>query len=348
MGNTLYNRINRRELRQRLQAGDHPRTTLSFYAYTRLEDPKAFRDEFFAGLRAIEVLGRIYVAPEGVNAQLSVPSPNLTGLRTYLDSIPFLQNIRLNLAVEETGNSFIKLTIKIRDKIVADGLDDATFDVTDRGIHLSAEAFNTLTDDPATIVVDMRNHYESEVGHFQQAILPPMETFREGLPMVADMLANHKDRPVVMYCTGGIRCEKASAYLRHKGFHNVYQLDGGIIEYKRQVDRLGLPNKFIGKNFVFDERLGERISPDVIATCHQCSAPSDHHVNCANDACHLLFIQCDACRAAYNGCCSTACADFHQLPTAEREALQGHITFNGTRFSKSKPGMLAPNAPTRR
>ena len=340
MGLSLHNRVNRQELRQRLMADRHTRTTLSFYAYARLQDPVQFRDEFFAGLSRLEVFGRIYVAREGVNAQISVPAERLDALRAYLDSIPFLQGVRLNIAVDDNGKSFFKLTVKVREKIVADGLDDGRFDVTDRGTHLSADAFNALTDDPDTIVVDMRNHYESEVGHFRHAILPPMETFREGLPMVIDMLQDKKDRHVVMYCTGGIRCEKASAYLKHNGFRNVYQLDGGIIEYKRQVDRLGLANKFIGKNFVFDERLGERISPDVIATCHQCGAPCDHHVNCANDDCHLLFIQCDTCREKYAGCCSVECADFNARSPAEREALRGRITFNGTRFTKSRPGML--------
>lgn len=340
MGLNLHNRVNRRELRQRLLADRHSRTTLSFYAYARLQDPVQFRDEFFAGLGRLGVFGRIYVAREGVNAQISVLSESLGALREYLDTIPFLRGVRLNIAVDDNGKSFFKLTVKVREKIVADGLDDERFDVTDRGTHLSAEAFNALTADPDTIVVDMRNHYESEVGHFQNAILPPMETFREGLPMVIDMLQDKKDRHVVMYCTGGIRCEKASAYLKHNGFRNVYQLDGGIIEYKRQVDRLGLANKFIGKNFVFDERLGERISPDVIATCHQCGAPCDQHVNCANDDCHLLFIQCDACREKYAGCCSAECADFNARSPAEREALRGRITFNGTRFTKSRPGML--------
>lgn len=340
MRKTLHNRVNRRELRDRLEHDDHPRTTLSFYAYTRLADADAFRDAFFEGLAQLGVFGRIYVATEGVNAQLSLPTSNLPALRDYLDTIPFLRNVRLNIAVDDNGKSFFKLTIKVREKIVADGLDDDRFDVTDRGTHLSAEAFNALTDDPATIVVDMRNHYESEVGHFQHAILPPMETFREGLPMVIDMLKDRKDSPVVMYCTGGIRCEKASAYLKHNGFKNVYQLDGGIIEYAHQAEQRGLPNKFIGKNFVFDERLGERISTDVIATCHQCGAPCDHHVNCANDDCHLLFIQCDACREKYAGCCSTACADYHHLTEDEKLALRGKVVFNGTHFSKSKPGML--------
>lgn len=340
MSKSLHNRINRRELRQHLRTENLPRITLSFYAYAHIEDPIAFRDAFYRQLHQLKVLGRIYVAHEGVNAQISVPADGFDALKEYLDTFPFLKDIRLNKAVEDDGKSFFALIIKVRQKIVADGLDDSTFDVTQSGIHLDAEAFNALTEDPDTVIVDMRNHYESEVGHFEKAILPPMETFREGLPMVADMLADQKEKKIIMYCTGGIRCEKASAYMKHKGYSNVFQLNGGIIEYARQVQAKGLTNKFIGKNFVFDERLGERISPEVIAACHQCGAPCDAHTNCANDACHLLFIQCPSCRDQYDGCCSSLCQEFYALPEDDQAAKRGTIVFNGTQFSKSKPGML--------
>ncbi len=340
MKQSLHNRVNRKELRERIQTEPVQRTTLSFYAYALIPDTEDFRNNLYRSLIGLEVLGRIYVAHEGINAQISVPSGNLESLKSYLDTISFLSDIRLNLAVEDDGKSFFTLAVKVRDKIVADGLDDSSFDVRDSGTHLNAEAFNVLTGQPDTIVVDMRNHYESEVGFFENAILPPMETFREGLPMVADMLAHEKEKHIVMYCTGGIRCEKASAYLKYRGFQHVYQLDGGIIEYARQVSRAGLTNKFVGKNFVFDERLGERISEDVVASCHLCGMPCDDHTNCANDACHLLFIQCPQCASDYSGCCSVQCKDFIHLPEEERKELRGKIEFNGTRFSKSKPGML--------
>lgn len=340
MGRLLHNRINRDELRRRMRQEAESRITLSFYAYTKLADPSLFRDSFYTGLEALKVLGRIYIAREGVNAQISVPKFLFEDLRSYLNHIPFLRDIRLNMALEDDGKSFFTLAIKVKEKIVADGLNDAGFDVTDRGIHLSAAAFNQLTEDPETIVVDMRNHYESEVGHFREAVLPLMETFREGLPLVADMLCGAEEKHIVMYCTGGIRCEKASAYLKYRGYKNVYQLDGGIIEYARQANELGLPNKFVGKNFVFDERLGERISDDVIATCHQCGSPSDEHTNCANNACHILFIQCPACAEKFSGCCSAACHDFFLLPEEERKIQRREKVFNGTRFSKSRPGMI--------
>lgn len=340
MGKVLHNKVNRRELRNKLQLDTSLRTTLSFYVYTRIEDPNIFRDNFYQDLSVLQVLGRIYIAHEGINAQISVPSKELPALQIYLSTYSFLDGIRLNMAIEDDGKSFFTLAIKVRDKIVADGLDDSTFDVTNSGQHLSASAFNQLTEQANTIVVDMRNHYESEVGFFENAILPPMETFREGLPMVAKMLEHEKQKHIVMYCTGGIRCEKASAYLRHKGYQNVYQLEGGIIEYARQVEQYGLQNKFIGKNFVFDERLGERISDDVVASCHLCGSPCDNHINCANDACHLLFIQCKNCAKEYNNCCSLLCKEFNALPAEKRKTLRSTKVFNGTRFSKSKPGLL--------
>lgn len=332
----LYNLVNNDELKRRMYESDEKRTTFSFYQYWNIDDPQAFRDQVFREWVALGLWGRIYVAREGINAQVSAPEVNFEAFREALYAIPALNGIRLNIAVEDDGKSFYKLKIKVRDKIVADGLDDHTFDATRRGRALQAGEFNAITDDPDTLVVDMRNHYESEVGHFQNAICPEVVTFREALPVVEEMLEDKKDRNIVMYCTGGIRCEKASAYFLHKGFHNVFMVEGGIIEYARQCKAQGLPNKFIGKNFVFDERLGERISEEVIAHCHQCGAPCDTHVNCANDACHLLFIQCDACAARYERCCSSACAEFARLPETEREALKPTMTFNGTRFTKGR------------
>lgn len=326
----LHNRVNRRLLKEQLQTSQENRTTLSFYRYVNIENVQSFRNEFYLLLEKIGVLGRIYLADEGINGQISVPKENFQLLRETFESIPYLKNLRLNVAVEAEGKSFFALTIKVRKKIVADGIDDPTFDASKCGTHLSAAEFNALTDRDDVILVDMRNGYESEVGHFEKAITPKVETFREELPLVAEMLAEKKDRPVVMYCTGGIRCEKASAYMLHHGFKEVYQLEGGIIEYARQVQAQGLKNKFLGKNFVFDERLGERVSEHIIAHCHQCGAPCDDHYNCANDFCHQLFIQCPECRAKYEACCSIECRDFNHLPLETRKIEGKNRIFTGT------------------
>lgn len=332
----LYNRIDSDLLKQQMLESEEKRVTLSFYQYAHIPNPWIFRDHIYLLFDDLDVKGRIYVANEGINAQINVPEKKFDTFKDALNSIDFLRGIRLNIAIEDDGKSFYKLKIKVRHKIVADGLDDSTFDVTKKGIHLSAEDFNNLTEQENTVVVDMRNHYESEVGHFEGAITPDVETFRESLPVVEDILEEHKDKNIVMYCTGGIRCEKASAYFRHKGFEHVYQLDGGIIEYARQVERKGLKNKFLGKNFVFDERMGERIGNEIIARCHQCGAPCDTHVNCANDACHILFIQCPDCALKYADTCSTKCKEFNEIPESKRAELKPTMEFNGTKFGKGR------------
>jgi len=312
------------------------RITLSFYKYAHILNPFVFRDHLFILLDELEVLGRIYVSKEGINAQISVLEETWDKFLEALNSIEFLKEIRVNKAIEDNGKSFIILKIKIRDKIVADGLNDSSFDVTNKGVHLSAKEFNSLSEKPESIVIDMRNHYESEVGHFENALTPDVETFREALPVVENMLEGDHDKNIIMYCTGGIRCEKASAYFKHKGFKNVYQLEGGIIEYTKQANENNLENKFKGKNFVFDERLGEKISEDVISTCHQCGEACDDHINCSNDACHILFIQCKSCKEKYSGCCSVKCKDFNALPEEDKIRLRKHAEFNGTKFGKGR------------
>ena len=319
----LYNTLSAEERAELIALAGENRLTLSFYAYAKIADPQQFRDELFLAWNSLDALGRIYVAHEGINAQMSVPASKFEAFKDTLEVYDFMKNIRLNVAVEQDDLSFLKLTIKVRKKIVADGLNDDTFDVTNKGIHLGAKEFNALLDDPNTVVVDFRNHYESEVGHFVGAITPDVDTFRESLPIIKDQLEEIKEeKNLLMYCTGGIRCEKASAYFKHHGFKNVYQLEGGIIEYTRQVQAEGLESKFIGKNFVFDHRLGERITDDIIAKCHQCGSPCDTHVNCSNEACHLLFIQCDSCAEQMHGCCSDDCLDIIQLPIEEQKRLR--------------------------
>ena len=333
----LYNTLSAKQRAALIDEAGEDRLTLSFYAYTQIEHPSEFRDRLFMRWDALGVLGRIYVAHEGINAQLSVPAPRFAAFKKHLDSIAFLEDVRLNIAIEKDNKSFLKLKIKVRDKIVADGLDDDSFDVTNKGVHLNAAEFNSLTSAEDTILVDMRNHYESEIGHFEGAITPDVDTFRDSLPIIEKDLAAHKsDKNLVMYCTGGIRCEKASAYFKHKGFERVYQLEGGIIEYARQVKNQGLDNKFIGKNFVFDERRSETISDDVIATCHQCGSPCDTHVNCANDACHLLFIQCPTCAEKHNHCCSDSCASIIALPRDKQKELRKGTHNSNKIFKKGR------------
>ena len=314
----LYNNLSNNERADLIKKAGKDRLTISFYKYAKIGNPELLRNHLFIFWNSIDVLGRIYVAHEGINAQLSVPAANFNVFKAHLDTISFLEHVRLNIAIEQDMFSFLKLKVKVRDKIVADGLNDDTFDVTDIGTHVDAEKFNELIEDENTVLVDMRNHYESEIGHFEGAVLPEAETFREELPMVLEKLKGQEDRKILLYCTGGIRCEKTSAYLKHHGFNDVNQLHGGIIDYARQIEEEKLSNKFHGINFVFDERLGEAISDEVISECHQCGQPSANHANCANKACNLLFIQCEECAEKHEGCCTPQCVEVINLPEEEQ------------------------------
>jgi len=340
----LYNKHSAEERARIVDENSQERITLSFYKYFKLGNPNLFRDHLFIVWSKLDVLGRIYVAKEGINAQLSVPKENYNKFKESLKSLTPLNEIRLNLAIEQYSKSFLKLTIKVREKIVADGLDDNSFDVTKIGDHLNAEQFNQMLNEDNTVCIDMRNHYESEIGFFRRAIKPDVDTFRESLEVIDDQLEkNGKDKNYLTYCTGGIRCEKASAYLKYKGIQNVFQLEGGIIEYTRQVKQNKLENNFLGKNFVFDERKSERISDEIVSSCHQCGSPADTHVNCANEACHLLFIQCKNCQEKMNTCCSDDCNKTIQLSYQEQKELRKGKQNSNKIFKKGRAGHIKLN-----
>ena len=339
----LWNKYNKEELEKQLRAKGHTYVTVSFYTYAKIQDPHSFRNELYAMWDSLDVIGRTYVAHEGINSQIAVPKVNFDVFKENLYGIHFLNGVRLNTAVEEQGAEFpfLKLKIKVRDKILADGLNDETFDVTNKGQHLTAEEFNKLTTESECLLVDFRNHYEHEVGHFKDAILPDVDTFRDSLPVIEEeILKGNEDKKVIMYCTGGIRCEKASAWFKHRGFSNVYQLDGGIIKYANECKTQGLENKFLGKNFVFDERRGERITEDIISSCHQCGAPCDTHTNCAFEGCHLLFLQCEQCKSVMENCCSEECRTIIHLPADEQKELRKKLTQSNLIFKK---GRFEPN-----
>lgn len=336
----LHNLVSNEELKARMLAETESRTTVSFYKYFNIADPRKFRDALYISLTELKVFGRVYVASEGINAQISVPESQYESMKSMLYAFdPDLNNLRMNVALDDDGKSFWVLRLKVRERIVADGITDDTFDASDVGAYLKASEVNDMLDDPQAVFVDMRNHYEYEVGHFDDALEIPADTFREQLPMAVDMLQHDKNKKIVMYCTGGIRCEKASAWMRHNGFDNVYHIEGGIIEYARRAREQGLPVRFKGKNFVFDERMGERISDDVIAHCHQCGEPCDNHVNCVNDGCHLLFIQCPRCAEKFNHCCSPLCMEELALSPEEQRSRRAGRENGNKIFNKSR-GLL--------
>ena len=314
----LFNKVGRDILKKELAVEPFDRITASFYVYHPIENPEVFRDQLFIDWNKLNILGRIYVATEGINAQLSVPEQNWSQFRESMNSFPFLRNVLIKKAIQD-GNSFYKLTVKVRKELVAYGVPKNSYDMNKVGNHLSAEEFNQALEKPETIIVDMRNYYESEVGRFESAVIPDVEISKELLPEVKQILDGKEEEQILLYCTGGIRCEKASSYLMNHGFKNVNQLSGGIIQYVHEINKKGLKSKFIGKNFVFDDRLGERVTEDVIAKCHICGASCDTHTDCKNNACHILFIQCETCFKELDGCCSKECNRFLKLPIEEQK-----------------------------
>lgn len=317
---TLKNKLDKATCLKRLAEEPFRRITLSFYRYVPLERPREFRDQLFREWSDLGVFGRIYVAKEGINAQLNVPEHHFDAFKANLEAKPELKGLRLNVAIDAYNSSFYKLTIKVKEQIVADGLPEDSYDLSQVGKHLSPEEFNAALEDANSVVIDMRNFYESRIGRFDKAICPDSNTFKEELLMVREALKGKEDKKLLMYCTGGVRCEKASAYLKKEGFKDVNQLEGGIIYYLRKAKEKGVPVKFHGKNYVFDERISEPVTNEVLTECDQCENKFDEYTNCSNAACNLLFIQCASCKERMHGACSGACMQVATLPEAERKA----------------------------
>jgi len=333
----LYNKKNKEQLLEDLQQETFNRITISFYKYTSLNNLEDLRDKLYKDWLSLKILGRIYIAYEGINAQISLPEYMIEKFKNYMNTFDNFKDIKYKIAVQE-GLSFLKLTIKIKNEIVAYKIPEDQYDMGLVGNHLNYKEFNKAIDDGA-VIVDMRNYYEGEIGKFNNAIIPDVDRSQDLLPEIKKLLKNYKNDKVLMYCTGGIRCEKASAYLLHHGFKDVNQLDGGIVKYANDIKKNNVQSKFIGKNFVFDQRLAESITDDVLSTCHMCKNKCDTHTNCLNQDCHILFIQCKTCSRTYNGCCSEKCSNFIQLPRDEQRQLfkSGKISFNAQKSSKTKP-----------
>jgi len=339
----LYNQKNKNELLEKIEGETFDRITLSFYKYIKLKNLEILRDDLYLKWRKLNILGRVYIAPEGINAQISIPENSLKNFKNELKNTTFLNEINLNNAVLD-GLSFLKLVIKVKKEIVAYGLNETDYDIDKTGKHLEYNEFNDAIDQGA-IVLDVRNYYEGEVGKFENAIVPDVSRSKELLPEIKELLKNNKDDKILMYCTGGIRCEKASSYLIKQGFTNVNQLKGGIIKYANDIKKNNVPSKFIGKNFVFDHRMGEKITSDTISVCHQCDNSCDEHTNCNNQSCHILFIQCQPCNHKFKGCCSKECADFIQLSKEQQKKLfkTGKMKFTAQKSKEIKPKLKKLN-----
>lgn len=305
---TLHNVLSKKELKNNISFDTTPRLTLSFYKYFLIDNPEEYRNIIYKNFYEYNVLGRIYISKEGINAQISIPVKYYCYMKKFLFQLDSsLKNLRINQSLSSDQQSFWVLSVKVRRKIVQDGINKPFFNFHNVGIYIKSKEVNAMLNDEKVIFIDMRNSYEYKIGHFEKAIEIKSLTFREQLKKVIKLMHFAKNKKIVLYCTGGIRCEKASSWMLFNGFKYIYHIEGGIIGYVHDAKKNGLPILFKGKNFVFDGRMSEKVSDDILSFCEQCHQPSDTYVNCNYNLCHLLFIQCSKCTIKFNKCCSLSC-----------------------------------------
>ena len=304
-------------------------SVISFYKFVKINNPKKLRKSLLDILLNEDVVGTFLIAKEGINATVSGSDISLKKIMKFLDKQKGFNDIEYKHSCS-IKRVFKRLKIKVKDEIVALGKKEIDPSKTTRN-YIEPRNWNKLIADPDVLLIDTRNTYEIKIGTFLGAENPNIKNFRDFPNFVKKKLNSKKNQKIAMFCTGGIRCEKASSYLIKHKFKNVFQLKGGIIQYAHQIKEQKIESKFKGKNFVFDDRLGERITEDILSDCHQCEKSCDNHTNCANDACHLLFIQCYKCKKIYKGCCSKECYEIIKLPIEKQRKLR-----------KESPDIAAP------
>jgi len=280
-------------------------TILLYYCYTKIKDPEAFKAQHHLFCIEHNLRGRIIIAHEGINGAIS-------GLKADCES--YMENLHNDSRFSHTefkieafeSHAFQKLNVRVKDEIVHSGLKN--IDPTTRtGEYIEPKEFKQLKDEDDVVIVDVRSNYEHNVGKFKNAISFDIDNFRD-FPEKVKELEKHKEKKIITYCTGGIKCEKASAYLLEKGFKNVYQLHGGIIKYGFEEGG----EDFDGKCYVFDNRVVadiNNINPTVISKCHICDSDCDRMINCANPECNKHVPICEKCAKKMEGACSEKCKE---------------------------------------
>ena len=280
--------------------------TLLYYCYSAIEDAEQFAADHLQFCKSLNLVGRIIVADEGLNGTVSGTEESC---KTYMHSLHADPRFaKIDFKVDEVDEpSFIKMHCRYKSEIVHSGLRDPHIINPEQktGIHLEADEFIQMKDDDDVVILDVRSDYEHSIGRFKNAVTLDIENFRD-FPAKINELAKYKDKKIITYCTGGIKCEKASALLLHEGFENVYQLHGGIIKYGKEAGG----RDFEGKCYVFDNRVAvdvNSVNPVVISTCRNCGGHTIKMINCANPECNEHFTQCDDCGEKLDGACSTSC-----------------------------------------
>lgn len=280
-----------------------PYTVLLYYCYTKIENPELFREQHHALCLQLNLRGRIIVAHEGLNGTVSGLQADCQAYMDSLHADPRFAAIDFKSEASETP-AFSKLHVRVKSEIVYSGLEHIDPNVR-TGVHLSPQEFKEMMKQEDVVVLDVRSIYEHSLGHFKNAVTLDIENFRE-FPDKISELEKYKDKKILTYCTGGIKCEKASAFLLESGFENVYQLHGGIIKYGIEANG----EDFEGKCYVFDNRLATEVNtvnPKVVSTCYVCGTVSDRMVNCANPECNIHVPICEECGHELEGACSPTC-----------------------------------------
>ena len=294
-------------------------TIITFYQFKKLKKLIFIKKLLKNFCSFHKIRGTILIAEEGINATVAGLSKPIKLLEKEIIKIGFNKLEKKRSFYNYMP--FNRLKIKIKSEIVT--FNEKKLNVEKKtGQHINSLQWNYLIKDNDVMVIDVRNNFEVEIGSFNTSLNPKTKNFTEFKKYINKKLLEYKDKKIAMFCTGGIRCEKASSYLIKSGYKNVFQLNGGIIEYAHQIKKNKLPSKFIGKNFVFDDRLGERITNDIIAKCHLCESIADNHINCNNDACHILFIICKKCDKKLDGCCSIECQNIYHLPIEKQREVR--------------------------
>lgn len=272
-------------------------TVLLFYKYISVPGPEVQRELQRQLCNSLDMKGRILIGDEGINATVAGSNEACEKYMAYMNVHELFSGIEYKIDIAETM-PFPRLRVKVRPEIVTLGVD------VDSGLtapRLTPEEFNLMLERDDVVLFDARNNYESAIGKFEHAITPDISLFKD-LPAKLDDYSDLKDKTIVTYCTGGIRCEKASALMRQKGFKDVYQLDGGIIKYAQKYPQ----GSFKGECFVFDERMSVAFSDNAeqLGNCHFCESPTNRYMNCAVATCNAMVLICASCKPSNTTCLS--------------------------------------------
>lgn len=276
-----------------------------YYKYVNIENPKNILRWQNRICSQLGLKGRIIIAEEGINGTLGGEERLVQRYIELMNEHPLFGNIDFKTS-EGDASYFPRLRIVIKEEITRMGVDPKKITADQGGKHLTPKQVHELLQNPPEnlIILDGRNDYEAEIGRFKGAIVPPIKTFRDFPAYIDENAELFKDKQVFMYCTGGIRCERASAYLKSKGVaEEIYQLEGGIHRYAEQFP----DGYFRGKNYVFDDRIAVTVNDDILSKCHLCPEPCADFTNCVNSKCNNQYIACPECIDKYNNCCGSEC-----------------------------------------